>query len=960
MNANADLTACCVRSLLGITQSSSDLSFVKKFLDLTPDGQADEDAGGLLRKMKSCLEERLTPENVLCYETRWNGQPLEEDLDFYRPYLDRFCANFVDRMKAMVDEGLRKRAESFLYSSGQDLGVEVLHHATMAVVKSQIFCGREDILRRIQTYVQSSEPRSPLVLHGLSGQGKTAVMAVAAQRVFRWIPANAHPVVVLRFLGTTASSSDILSVLRSVIAQLALALDLPVSEKLEQMSQVRKAFSALLQRVGKKRTHSRVVIVFDSVDQLLKTYGGHRMMWLPRSLPKNVYILVSMLSVDVHDCLINTVNRVRDGDCVVELKPLADDVMNDVVQLYLAAAERRVTRHQLQLVHTAVSSCRQPLFIKLVLDQAAKWTSYAEITADDLPTSIHDAISRLFANVEGRYGLLFVSHALAYLTCSRGGLSGIEMEDVLSCDDEVLDEVYRYHDPPLHGTVRIPSLMWARITEDLREYLAERQVDGKTVLSWYHRQFLETAERRYLDSDDRLKSFHFQLAEIYNQETGLRRSITLHQRRGIVLEDADRKVTPQPLTATNLRKLKCLPYHLLRGQAAEQIKDRCLVNFQWLLTWLRAEGINTVLNEYRFITEDEVLDKDLDVELVSGFFQLCYDSLYYSPELFAYHVSERIPAAQQSPSVCRFVYEAAEHIRSSSAPCMLPTHSMKFPSITGPLRLAVMVGQDGSLSADGSKVVCTWTGAFSSDLRIQVMSLSTFEVLASVPLTRPSPVVMTRDSQYFVMMSGRSVRICEADTGDIYRELRHWPDTADNQITPRCLAVSHNGCYLAAGIRLAGRPDTDQPRTCSVVTLFSLSSLDDVLAEQTIAGRKVIASMVFTSDDCRLVVISISCITVLSVPLLDVLHQFHVDTPRIFASTLFIVPQSTLIVLGASVPRGSKALLFNTEDFSSQWTPLAPFNETDTGADDDVELIPFGVSRTSDPVTLVFGTRIKV
>jgi len=51
---------------------------------------------------------------------------------------------------------------------------------------------------------------------------------------------------------------------------------------------------------------------------------------------------------------------------------------------------------------------------------------------------------------------------------------------------------------------------------------------------------------------------------------------------------------------------------------------------------------------------------------------------------------------------------------------------------------------------------------------------------------RPSPVVMTRDSQYFIYVGGpgpASVYVCEAGTGDIYHELRHWTDAADNQVT---------------------------------------------------------------------------------------------------------------------------------------------------------------------------------
>jgi len=378
METDPDLTVCCIRSLLDVTASPSNLNFVKKFLDLKSDGQTDENASNLLLNLKSCLQERLKPENVLCYETRWNGHPLEEDLDFHRPYLDRFCEDFVDQIKQMVDEGTRKRRECFLFSTGQEVGTEVLHHATMAVTKSQIFCGREDILQQIKNYIQlSSEFRNPLVLHGLSGQGKTAVMAVAAQRVTDWL--CPRPVVVLRFLGTSPSSSDILSVLRSVISQLTLALDLRVSANLEQMSKVRKEFFSLLQHVAKKRSHSHVVIFLDSVDQLSKMYGGHRMMWLPRNLPRNVYIVVSMLSADIHNCLVNTKKHLRNGDWIMELDALADDVTKDVVQLYLSATKRRLTSHQLQLVISAVSACRQPLFVKLVLDQAAKWTSYASV-----------------------------------------------------------------------------------------------------------------------------------------------------------------------------------------------------------------------------------------------------------------------------------------------------------------------------------------------------------------------------------------------------------------------------------------------------------------------------------------------------------------------------------------------------------------------------------------------------
>lgn len=75
-------------------------------------------------------------------------------------------------------------------------------------------------------------------------------------------------------------------------------------------------------------------------------------------------------------------------------------------------------------------------------------------------------------------------HALAYITAAKSGLSETELEDLISLDDRVLDDVYQYHLPPVR---RIPPLLWTRIRNDLPNYLSEREADGVSVLNWYHR-----------------------------------------------------------------------------------------------------------------------------------------------------------------------------------------------------------------------------------------------------------------------------------------------------------------------------------------------------------------------------------------------------------------------------------------------------------------------------------------
>jgi hypothetical protein len=54
-----------------------------------------------------------------------------------------------------------------------------------------------------------------------------------------------------------------------------------------------------------------------------------------------------------------------------------------------------------------------------------------------------------------QHGRILVFHVLAFIKASKSGLSGTELEDLLSLDDRVLDDVYQYHMPPVR---RIPAV----------------------------------------------------------------------------------------------------------------------------------------------------------------------------------------------------------------------------------------------------------------------------------------------------------------------------------------------------------------------------------------------------------------------------------------------------------------------------------------------------------------------
>ena len=51
---------------------------------------------------------------------------------------------------------------------------------------------------------------------------------------------------------------------------------------------------------------------------------------------------------------------------------------------------------------------------------------------------------------------------------AKSGLSEAELEDVLACDDDVLNDVYQYWTPPMR---RLPPLLLVRLRYDIQEYI---------------------------------------------------------------------------------------------------------------------------------------------------------------------------------------------------------------------------------------------------------------------------------------------------------------------------------------------------------------------------------------------------------------------------------------------------------------------------------------------------------
>ena len=330
-----------------------------------------------------------------------------------------------------------------------------------------------------------------------------------------------------------------------------------------------------------------------------------------------------------------------------------------------------MTSSQEEYVSETFAKCSLPLFVKLAFDEVFRWKSYSSEDECVLQATVRAAIASVFEKLEYRHGQLLVSHALSYITQSKNGVSDLEMEDLLSLDDEVLNDVYQYWTPPSR---RLPPLLWIRIKTELGSFIVSRGADGVRVNTWYHLQFFETARERYLSSAEHVTKISKSISE-YFLGTWEGRDKPYVDKNGNQL--ANRLVAKQPLVFTNsedsvynLRKFSELPHALVGARMLECLKGDVLCNYEWLFTKLRATSFRDVINDFHAACE--VFPDDDELVLVLETLQLSTTALSQDPTQLASQLVGRLldhletPGNEDMLNVRRLVLEQAHQPKQTA------------------------------------------------------------------------------------------------------------------------------------------------------------------------------------------------------------------------------------------------------------------------------------------------------
>ena len=490
-------------------------------------------------------------------------------------YLEGFASSIQRKLEEAID---RHIAQVSAIEQALDFALqsERAEHRVFAEQKRRIFIGRENNLAAINRYLVDRTGR-PLVLNGRSGFGKSALMARAV--------ANAEAVgsapVIYRFVGASASSSDIRSLLVSLVEDLAAHGIAQKPDEFEEdankfVDQVKALLSSITQPV---------VIFLDALDQLRKPYSPG---WLPEKLPASAKLVVSVLNDEDYEADSGVYRSLRQrlpAESFLEIEPLgASQGLSMLTALERQSRRRLQGRQREYIIRQFEKAGASPLYLGTAFEIASSWRSTDtageghSVLADETAALIAQFISDLSA--VHHHAPVLVTRTLGYLSAAKDGLSAKELTEVLSRDREVMEAI----SSAKHGahTQTLPPSVWVRLNRQLAPFLVEKRIDDQPLLQFFHRQVAHVARVKHYEASK--AALHGALAVYFDS---LDSNPASHAGQN---EKAGKSVYSK-------RSLSELPYQLHHAGNSPRL-DQVLLSPDWMRQKLAAFGPQALVGDY--------------------------------------------------------------------------------------------------------------------------------------------------------------------------------------------------------------------------------------------------------------------------------------------------------------------------------------------------------------------------
>ncbi|XP_067654406.1 uncharacterized protein [Haliotis asinina] len=778
-------TVCYKRTLLGLQNHLSDIR-VGEYIDVSPKNNDAIDTK-IRSKMLDIREEfvgkRVNEGSIYSFELNWTSGGIATTHN-------RDHINYLDRV-VKVTHDMVKRQLSTLFEEEDDQALrnlfeEVSQHVMMCHKRVRKFHGRKDILQLIKSYVRS-ETNTPLVIFGKTGSGKSAILAKAAKDVHKWMK-EFDARVLVRSVGATRRSTNVRTLLRDMCLQLCHITGANYKDVPTEYKGLVNDFGYKISQIPAEKP---LVIFLDAVDRLLDEHDGRKMSWLPKELPSNVHVIISTLPDDKFECfqaLMKSLNGKE--DCFLEIGNLPTGDAIAILEYWLNEGNRNLTEHQMDVVMDAFEKAPTPLFLKMAYKESQTWTSYMLSEMVKIPETVKKIATIKFGRLERDHGEALVKRALGYITAARNGITSNEMEDVLSLDDAVMDEVSGQFSLPRR---RLPPLIWARLKMDLSEYVMECLGDNMKTLCWSHAQFCDAADDRYLLQRDKAPSYHKSFAEYFMGKWVSKPKPYSGNDRGVLRFVSDQPLFYEPEESLhdgsdrvyNLRKINELPFHLVRSQQMELLKNETLCNFEWVLAKLCGTSLRAVLEEYSRVLLLE--PNDAELKILSDTLHLSGFALQKEPRQLASQMIGRLNGiiARDLPKTAAdrkrypYLHTFVAQAQSSSLPSLIP--SVDCLTEPGGILFDLLSGHTDpitalTLTSDGMRALTT-----SEDCTMKLWDIRTGKVVKTLEgmSSNVSTIKTGMNNALVITTEGTVIKIWSLHTGACVHVLDEFIDPAN-------------------------------------------------------------------------------------------------------------------------------------------------------------------------------------
>uniref|UniRef100_T1IHI5 NACHT domain-containing protein n=1 Tax=Strigamia maritima TaxID=126957 RepID=T1IHI5_STRMM len=444
-------------------------------------GSQGSEAGALQKRLtalQSSLQSQVEENRKLQFSIRQaedRSRGVETFLPEHAQYLDALSTKFHKVLNEIVDN-IIDDAEKTSPDSGY-LGMEKrLYHELNQQMKEckyrlKHFVGQTSQISKIEEYLKN-DSKSPLIIHGPSGSGKSALAAKIVQKCSE---KGEKTPIVFRFIGLTPDSATTEQVVRSICEQCCVLFGEHPSLASQNMLHLAKELPLLFNKVSPKRP---LVVILDGIDQV-QFYSSLSLAWVPANLAPHVKLILTL----------------RD-DCpqLSELKAFISEASSWLSMSSLTLAD-----------YKALEQCSLPLHAVVVAYEASEWSSWEQ--NQSLQGDVESQIVHVFKRLEEEFGSNTICKVMGYLTAAKHGLMDSEMVDLMSCDETL--------DPDQQ---KLTSL-WIQIQNQLQFFLKTSLVGKLSVTHWGNWTFRSLAEQRYLGDEGLVSVSRFMVDyfQMYNR-----------------------------------------------------------------------------------------------------------------------------------------------------------------------------------------------------------------------------------------------------------------------------------------------------------------------------------------------------------------------------------------------------------------------------------------------------------